>query len=251
MRRNTAEIQAADRDMTAAEDDLRLTLGPNGESYLALWRRSRGSRLGLYGGWSWWGFLTPLPWLLYRKLWAVGAALALLPFLCQAVLGTGAKAGFLLAALVGGLGKPMVLERALRKVRQTEALGLAPGDAVERLRRAGGVSLAGGLFGVMLSLSYFALVFGHTRPVALPACDDPAVTSTAIAIARDSAAGLGLDAGDLTLAEIAEDPSPRHADRLCVGALHSGTRRLAVEFLVAWQDRESRTISVDLRLRAP
>ena len=231
-----------------AEDDLRLALGPNGEPYLALWRRAGRAWLGLYGSWCWWGFLTPLPWLFYRKLWAVGSLLLLLPILSEAVLETGAKAGFGLMALVGALGMPLVIERCQRKVRRVQAMGLPAGEAIEQLRQAGGVSLAGAVFGGLLTLSYLILVFGYHRPLALPACDDPVVTDTAMAIAHDSAADIGFDPADLRLEEIAEQEAGR--GRICWAVLRSRDKRMAVAYDVIWQDKARHTISVDLTTRA-
>ncbi|MEM7221687.1 MAG: DUF2628 domain-containing protein [Pseudomonadota bacterium] len=231
-----------------AAEDLRIALGPNDEPYMALWRRAQRARLGHYGSWCWWGFLTPLPWLFYRKLWAVGAALVLLPILSQAVLDTGAKAGFGLMALVGGFGMPMVIERCQRKARRVQALGLPAGEAIERLRKAGGVSLPGAIFGGLLTFSYLALVFGFKGPLALPACDDPVVIETALLIAHDSAADIGFDPRDIRLEAIDERDAAR--GRHCWALLRSGDKELAVAYDVIWQNKSQRTISVDMSTRA-
>ena len=238
---------AATSAPTGAEDDLRLALGPNAEPYVKLWRRSRRVWLTAYGSWCWWGFLIPLPWLFYRKLWAVGSVLVVLPILAEAVLGTGARAGFGLSALVGAFGMPLVLDRCRRKARRVQSLGLPAGNAIEYLRRAGGVSIPGAVFGFVLTLSYFTVVFGYTKPLVLPNCDDPAVTEVALAIARDSATSLGFDPADLRLEGIAEQDADD--GRLCWAVLRSGSRRLEVAFAVTWQDKASYTIAVDLRKR--
>jgi hypothetical protein len=82
------------------EDALRLYLGRNSGPYVAFWERAQASDHPFVWSWNWWGLLFPLPWLFYRKLYAVGAVVVLLPVLLDALMGIGTKIGFLLAALV-------------------------------------------------------------------------------------------------------------------------------------------------------
>jgi len=81
------------------EDGLRLYLGANPGPYVAFWERARASGHPFVWSWNWWGLLFPLPWLFYRKIWAVGAAVVLLPVLLDTMIGFGAKAGFVFLSI--------------------------------------------------------------------------------------------------------------------------------------------------------
>ena len=102
MTQDQADASKDDR-APVGEEDLRLYLGPNADAYLAVRDRSR--RLGhpITWSWNWWGLLFPVPWLFYRKLWAIGGALIVLSVLLESLTGTGTKSGLVVAALIGAV----------------------------------------------------------------------------------------------------------------------------------------------------
>ncbi len=232
------------------EVDLRLYLGSNAAPYVHYWERARASSRPLVWSWNWWGFLFPVPWLFYRKLWAIGAALILLPILLDAVFGYGSKGGMVLAALIGAGGIPLVIERAERKVRTVEALGLVSQQAIERLRRSGGVSRPGAVLGALLMVSLLGLHLYGKLPAQLPGCEAARVRATVLDIARDNEHYTGLPAELVALGEIRTGgPASSGKGRLCYADLTAGDERLPVEFEVFWEARSQGRYVVDLRIR--
>lgn len=250
---DTGPDHAAPDDTAPAafgEDALRLYLGRNPGPYVAFWERAHTSSHPFVWSWNWWGLLFPLPWLFYRKLWAVGAAVVLLPVLLDALIGFGSKAGFVLAALVAAGGKPLVVERAERKIRTIDALGLLSQESIDRLRRAGGVSRPGAVIGALLMVSVFGLAVHDDLPVRLPGCAAPMVREVVIEIARDNAAMTGLGARALRLEKVRQAAVAGEGHgRLCHAELRGGGESLPVEYDVLWRARDEGSFVVDLRLR--
>lgn len=235
---------------SVGEADLRLYLGPNPEPYVAFWDRARASIHPFVWSWNWWGFLFPVPWLFYRKLWAVGSAVVLLPALLDALSDFGSKAGIGLAALVAAGGKALVVERAERKVRSIDTLGLASQDSIDRLRRAGGVSTPGAVIGVLLMAALLGLTLYRHLPAQLPGCTDRTVRDTVTGIARDNAASTGLAGETLVLDGVRETGAAGAARRrVCQATLRSDDGHLPIEYEISWQSRRKGRYFVDLRLR--
>ncbi len=231
------------------EDDLRLYFGPNAGPYVAFWERVQASGLPFVWSWNWWGFLFPVPWLLYRKIWAVGAAVVLLPILLNSMIGFHAEAGIALATLIAAASKPLVIERAERKIRTISALKLLSQESIERLRRAGGVSRPGAVIGALLMIAVLGLALYENLPVNLPACNAPMIRSVVLDIAMDNAAATGLTGGDLKLEQVRQSGTGTDGKgRLCRAELRSQDQRLPVEYEVLWQSRGSGKFIVDLRL---
>ena len=237
----------------AAEDyseaDLRLALGQNAEPYLGyVERRRRHGVLALWG-WNWWGLLMPLPWFFYRKLWCIGASVLLLPLLLDTEFGWDAKIGFALAAVLAACGKPLVLERARRKLREATALGLGAADGAERLRRAGGVSRTGALLGVLLTASYMLLAFGSPIPGPLPACQAQPVVRIVLDIAQQDLKGAIPPDQPIELRTPTPVEDDDGAGRLCTGDVVAAGLIIPVEYRVTWLSRARRLITVDLHSR--
>lgn len=237
------------------EEDLRLYLGPRAAAYIAVWDRGnthgrspRGQAVVL--SWNWWGLIFPIPWLFYRKLWAIGATLVLLPILLDATMGFGAEFGLLLAASIGALGKPLVIERAERKVRAVDALGLYSQDSIDRLRRAGGVSVPGAVIGAFLMAASLGLQLYGNLPAQLPGCGSTKVRATVLDIARSNPDQTGLEGEELRLEGITRSgTSGGGKGRLCFAELGGGNGSLAIEYEISWQSRKAGRYVVDLRIR--
>ena len=249
MREQHASQESAARS-AVGEADLRLCLGPNAAPYVAYWDRLRAAGRPWLPSWNWWGLLFPVPWLFYRKLWAVGAALILLPMLLDAVLGYGSKAGMALAALIGAGGIPLVAERAARKVRAVEALRLVSQQSIERLRRSGGVSLPGAVLGALLMVAFLGLHLYGKLPAQLPGCEAARVRATVLEIARDNEAHTGLPAELVALEAIQTGGTADGGQgRLCYADLTAGSQRLPIAYEVFWEARSQGRYVIDLRIR--
>jgi hypothetical protein len=251
---NPGIVEDTARDETApaafGEDALRLYLGRNAGPYVDFWERARASGHPFVWSWNWWGLLFPLPWLFYRKLWSVGAAVVLLPVLLDALIGLGTKLGLLLAALVAAGGKPLVVERAERKTRTIDALGLVSQDSIERLRRSGGVSHPGAVIGALFMVALLGLAIYDDLPVRLPGCAELMVRETVIDIARDNPGVTGLEARNLRLEKIRQAAviGEGHG-RLCHAELRGAGQSLPVEYDLLWRARDEGSFVVDLRVR--
>jgi hypothetical protein len=232
------------------EDDLRLYLGPNPGPYVAYWESARASGHPFVWGWNWWGLLFPVPWLFYRKIWAVGAAVVLLPVLLDAVLGFGSEAGIGLAALIAAGGKALVIERAERKSKSVDALGLLSQESIARLRRAGGVSRPGAAIGALMMLAVLILALYDRLPARLPGCAAPIIREVVVDIARDNVEATGLESKVLRLERIRQaGVIGEREGRLCHAELRGDGESLPVEYDVLWRARSERRFVVDLRLR--
>lgn len=127
-------------------DDLARFIGPNAESFRGAWEATRAKTLGGRGGiafaFCWPAFLFGFAWFLYRKMWAFGLLLLVLPVML----------GFIFESLGGSIGmavavslfaKSLYVQHALPKIEDARATG--GGD--QAVGAAGGVSIVGGAFG--------------------------------------------------------------------------------------------------------
>lgn len=235
---------------TSGEEDLRLYLGDNSDPYITLWDRIRASGHPFVWSWNWWGLLFPVPWLFYRKLWSIGATLVLLPVLLEAMIGFGSKAGLVMAALVAAIGKPLVIERAERKIRAVNALDLLSQESIGRLRLAGGVSLPGAVIGALLMFSSLSLALYDELPVRLPGCAAPVIREVVLEIATDNPDMIGFGASRLRLDRVRQHGTViDDQGRLCHAELRAGEESVAIEYDIVWQTAGARQFVVDLRLR--
>lgn len=232
------------------EEDLRLYLGQNAQAFVSYWERLKDSGYPFLWSWTWWGALFPVPWLFYRKLWSAGAALVLLPILLDALIDFGLNACLALGLVIGLSGKALVIERAQSKTQDINDLGLVSQDSIDRLRRAGGVSLPGAVIGTLLMLSSMGLIIYENLPKRLPACKATVVRDVVVGISLDHADAIGLPAGALDFlaprqVRIGEDGTTRvcHAELLSEGHI------VGIEYDILWHDRRAGRYVVDVRLR--
>jgi hypothetical protein len=152
-----ALFQEANQERVRA--DLRTFFGPRAEVYLETYDKMRARDGKFPMTWHWTAFLTVFPWFFYRKMYAVGAVLVLLPV----VLGFfGLTGGGGSLAVAGILAKGIYVQTALGGILKADALGLSGPERSQYLERAGGVSviagtLAGFVFVAMLGLAILAL----------------------------------------------------------------------------------------------
>ena len=233
------------------EEDLRLYLGPHGQPFVTYWERLRTSGYPYLWSWTWWGALFPVPWLFYRKLWAVGAALILLSVLIDSMIDFGFNITLVLGLVIGLTGKALVVERAETKTRDINDLGLVSQDSIDRLRRAGGVSKPGAIIGAAMMLATLGLIAYENFPNRLPQCQAATIREVVIGISLENAEAIGLPAGALILDQPRQVRSSGNgASRFCQAHLRRGGASVAIEYDILWYDRSAGRYVVDVRLRA-
>lgn len=151
-------------DQASLRQDLAAFFGPEGEAYLDTYEKMRAStrRNHAVFAWSWPAFLLFFAWFFYRKQYAVGAVLLVLPLALALVLGVGSGA---LATVAATFAKPNYVGAALTRIAKADALGLSGAERFDYLQRAGGVSdvagiLAGGVYALMLALAFAQIASG-------------------------------------------------------------------------------------------
>ena len=102
----------------------------------------------------WPGLLFPQAWFLYRKLYVWAAILFVAPILVVTLeipLGVGLYN--ILGLVVGASGKAIYRQVARTAVGRIRSQSADEDEAIERIRRAGGVSKAGAAIGVLYMLA--------------------------------------------------------------------------------------------------
>jgi len=167
-------LESADQDRVRA--DLRAFFGPRADAFLGTYETMRrglnGPRLYVRS-WCWPGFFCAFAWFFYRKRYAEGAILVLLPLLTRMLFGltfgVGAWAAFAVCAAVAvsaaaGAVKPYYVQAGLRRILKADALCLSGAERSDYLRRAGGVSVAGGAIAGFGYFGVLALVLAWPSP---------------------------------------------------------------------------------------
>ncbi|MGO9740322.1 MAG: hypothetical protein ACLPN5_02175 [Roseiarcus sp.] len=133
-----------------AEDDaLRAFVGANWGAYAGLWRDMRATA-GFCARFSWVAALAPGVWLLYRKQWLYGAiVLALQAFAAQSRFVLAPAVEVVLATYVGFYGRALVLSAGRRLWEAERRNPGSPAGLRRTMERAGGVSVAGGMLGLV------------------------------------------------------------------------------------------------------
>jgi Protein of unknown function (DUF2628) len=108
--------------------------------------------------WCWPAFLLPFPWLLYRKQWAMAAAVIVIPMVLAYLFPRNGVTSLATVITVATIGKSMYVLDAAHKIRKLSGQEADPLRLRERIIQAGGVSIAGAILGAMI----FVLAVGTT-----------------------------------------------------------------------------------------
>ncbi|HEX8655426.1 MAG TPA: DUF2628 domain-containing protein [Allosphingosinicella sp.] len=139
-------------------EELDLFIGPNADRFRSAWEATRAKTLdgrgGIALGFCWPAFLFGFAWFLYRKMWAFGLLLLIVPVALGFMFESpGGSIG--VAVAVSLFAKSMYVQHALPKIEDARRGG---GD--EAVRAAGGVSILGGAIGgTILAASAAATVY--------------------------------------------------------------------------------------------
>jgi hypothetical protein len=135
-------------------------VGPNADRFLPTFDKMQERDPGLKGivrGWCWPAFFVPLPWLLYRKQWAMAAAVIAVPIVL-AYLFHSSRVSLGLAVATAMTGKSVYVMDAARKIRKLCTQERDPIRQRERIAQAGGVSVAGAVLGALIIVAAIAAV---------------------------------------------------------------------------------------------
>ena len=131
----------------ASWDEIALFIGPNADRFHGAWEATRAKiergRGGIAFGFCLPALLFGFAWFLYRKMWAMGLLLLVLPIALAFMFDSpGGSIGTTVALAL--FAKSLYVHHALSKLDAARA----GGEAAQRA--AGGVSLAGGLVGAAI-----------------------------------------------------------------------------------------------------
>jgi len=144
-------------------------IGPNAdrfeETWLLLSDRVGAGKPSMARSWSWPALLVPWAWLFYRKQWALGAMVLLIPVALSMLL-PGAPAGATLGLYVmfAIQAKAHYLNAAVHKIAKLKSADPRSDRLENRIRQCGGVStLAGFVSGAILGLILMLMVLAHLQ----------------------------------------------------------------------------------------
>jgi hypothetical protein len=138
--------------------DLTTFFGLRAEVFLDTYEKMRsgtGARRTAPKSWSWPVFLGSFTWFFYRKMYAYGAMIIILPIILGYLFGS---AGSALPILFAVWAKGWYVTYALNRIIKADTLGLIGAERSDYLQRAGGVSLPAGIFAGLLYAALLALV---------------------------------------------------------------------------------------------
>ncbi|WP_380787593.1 DUF2628 domain-containing protein [Sphingomonas sp. R86521] len=136
-------------------DDVARFIGPNAERFASAWEKARTKMTTAGGGltftWCWPALFFGFAWFLYRKQWAVGVVLIILPLVIGYFFSVSAGGGA--AIFIAMIAKSTIAQDAVTKIAKIRAAG--GGNA--EIAAAGGVSVMAGVLGGILLLVELAL----------------------------------------------------------------------------------------------
>jgi hypothetical protein len=147
-----------DVDQQRVRADLTTFFGPRTEVFLDTYEKMRlgtGTRRTAPKSWSWPVFLGSFTWFFYRKMYAYGAMIIILPIILGYLFGSAGSALPILFAL---WAKGWYVTYALNRIVKADKLGLTNTERTDYLQRAGGVSLPAGIFAGLLYAALLALI---------------------------------------------------------------------------------------------
>lgn len=148
-----------DVDQDGVRADLKIFFGPNALLYLDTYEKMR---TAIHANkfrprtWCWPAFFCGFAWFFYRKMYGLGALVFFLPIFIAYLFGRGS---IVASAVFASSAKTHYVNLALERIAKADQLGLWGADREDYLRRAGGVSLTGGLLAGCVYATVFVLVF--------------------------------------------------------------------------------------------
>lgn len=119
------------------------------------------------GGWHWPAFLWTVPWMFYRKMYSGGVILIVLPVFLDHIL-PGALflgSGVLIALACGLFAKSWYTEHAARRIAKAYREFEDPHIRRAYIEHAGGVSVAGAVFGLLTQIATISVIILDILPL--------------------------------------------------------------------------------------
>ncbi len=119
------------------------------------------------GRWHWPAFLWTVPWMFYRKMYSGGVILIVLPVFLDHIL-PGALflgSGLLIAMACGLFAKPWYIEHAARRIAKAYREFEDPPTRQAYIEHAGGVSVAGAVFGFLTQIATISVIILDIMPL--------------------------------------------------------------------------------------
>jgi hypothetical protein len=157
--RKAAHLELLDDvDQARVRANLTTFFGPRAETFLDIYETMRsgtGGRRARPVTWSWPVFLGSFTWFFYRKMYAYGAMIVILPIVLGYLFGS---AGSALPFVFAMWAKGWYVTYGLNRIVKADRLGLTGPARTDYLQRAGGVSLTAGIFAGLIYAALLALV---------------------------------------------------------------------------------------------
>ena len=124
-------------------------LGPNAHRFEGAWAKTRDKMAergaGIAWSWSWPALLFSFGWFFYRRQWAIGAVLLILPIALALLLerAPGTLGAFIVIAV---MGKSLVVQDAVNRIAKIKEKG----GGMAKITAAGGVSIPGAILGGLI-----------------------------------------------------------------------------------------------------
>jgi Protein of unknown function (DUF2628) len=133
------DVQVA---VTEEEQLLRCFAGPNGDVYVATYRKMLAKSPSLDSivlEWNWSAFWGLPPWALYRKMWKLLVVVAFAPGLVETMMFGHALPGLnlLVSILAVTVSKSLYVRSAVRRIRALRSRGLAHDEVLAQVERKG------------------------------------------------------------------------------------------------------------------
>lgn len=119
------------------------------------------------GDWHWPAFLWTVPWLFYRKMYSGGVILIVLPVFLDHIL-PGALflgSGLVIAIVCGLFARFWYAEHATRRIAKAHREFHDPRTRQAYIEHAGGVSVAGAVFGFLTQIATISVIILDILPI--------------------------------------------------------------------------------------
>jgi hypothetical protein len=230
---------------------LELFIGTNPEPYLNFYRKlfpngANNKPVVVRWSWHWGGFLVPIPWMFYRKLYLWGAGVLLALIILEMVWPAAAKhsaAAFIVFA-VGG--KRLYVEHALKRIRKILERKLPPKERDELIGKAGGMSIPGAVLGTAIIVAGVVSLFVTLGSGGLPACNARETRELAMQVLEDLAVERGLSTQGLRIEQIEKLPVDLDFLRLCRATAYVAGKSVPVSYKLTWQDEKNGIFQLEM-----
>ncbi len=235
------------RAASTEEELFCLFVGPNAGKFIKIYRAIVEGD-GRLWGFNWVVLLASIPWFFYRRMYLAGAAVLLFPIVLAVVFPDLAQAGIPgFAAVLAFMANRWYVTTAISRIDRITALDLPPDERNERIADAGGVSIAGAVFGVVLVLALGTLPLLAGNLLYLPGCDSARVQqlakeSIAKRLKDSGVRAMGLKLTDFESVRSASDGS----SHICQFQMSWGQEQHTYYLGLSWSNRETGEYQVNM-----